>query len=105
MVERPTKATKPLRGRTVFKVTTERQRGEGVTLKLEGRLASAWVDEFARAVDDALTDDARVTLDLDGLSFADTRGVALIRDAVDRGARLVGGSEFIGALIGEERPR
>ena len=87
----------------MFKVTTEQERGEGVTLKLEGRLASAWVDEFARAIGEATRDDARVTLDLDGLSFADTRGVALIRAAVDRGARLVGGSEFIGALIGEVR--
>jgi anti-anti-sigma regulatory factor len=87
----------------VFKVTTERARGENVILRLEGRLASEWVDEFARAVSDAMTGEARVTLDLDGLSFADTRGVALIRDAATRGVRLVGGSEFIGALIKEVR--
>ena len=88
----------------MFKITIERGRG-GVTLKLEGRLAAAWVDEFARAVGEAMTDGARVTLDLDGLSFSDPRGVAFIREAVARGARLVGGSEFIGALIGEVRPR
>jgi ABC-type transporter Mla MlaB component len=89
----------------VLRVTIERERGEGVTLKLEGRLAAAWVDEFARAVGDAMTNHAPVTLDLDGLSFADARGVALIREAVHRGARVVRGSEFISALIGEVRPR
>ena len=88
---------------TVFKVTTDRERGNGLTLRLEGRLAAAWVDELARAVASAMTENAHVTLDLDGLSFVDASGVALIRDAVDRGARLTGGSQFIGTLIGEER--
>jgi hypothetical protein len=45
-----------------------------------------------------------VTMNLDGLSFADDRGVAVIRHAIDRGVRCAGGSEFIGALIQEERP-
>jgi hypothetical protein len=89
----------------VFKVTSDQQPGVGVTLKLEGRLTTAWVDEFARALDRAVTGGERVTLDLDGLSFADDRGVAAIRSAVDRGARCAGGSEFIAALIDEERPR
>ena len=87
----------------MFKVTTDRESRNGVTLRLEGRLAAAWVDEFARAVGATMTEDAPVTLDLDGLSFVDAGGVAVIRDAVDRGARLTGGSQFIGALIGEER--
>ena len=89
----------------MFKVTTEQERGRGVTMKLEGRLASAWVDEFGRALGEAMREHTTVTLDLDGLSFVDTRGVALIRESVDRGARLVGGSEFIGALINEVRLR
>ena len=85
----------------MFKVTTDRARGEGLTLKLEGRLAAVWVDEFARAVGAAMSEDAHVTLDLDGLSYADARGVSVIRGAIDRGARLTGGSRFIGALIDE----
>ena len=89
----------------MFKVTTERRPGAGVTLKLEGRLALAWVDEFGRALSGAMTEQTAVTLDLGGLAFADARGVALIRESVERGARLVGGSEFIGALIGEVRQR
>jgi anti-anti-sigma regulatory factor len=88
----------------VFKVTTDRERGDGVTLKLEGRLAAAWVDEFARAVGAAMGE-AHVTLDVEGLAFADPSGVAIIRSAIDRGARLTGGSPFIAALIEEERPQ
>ena len=74
-------------------------------LRLEGRLASAWVDELARAVTATMTGDARVTLDLGGLTFADSRGIALIRDIANRGVRLVGGSEFIGTLINEVEPQ
>jgi hypothetical protein len=83
----------------VFKVTTDRERGDGLTLRLEGRLAAMWVDEFARAVDAAMNEEAHLTLDLDGLSYADARGVSVIRNAIDRGARLTGASQFIGALI------
>lgn len=83
----------------MFKVTTDRGRGAGLTLRLEGRLATIWVDEFARAVGAAMNQDPHVTLDLDGLSYADARGVSVIRNAIDRGARLTGASQFIGALI------
>ena len=89
----------------MFKLTTQREQGDDVILKLEGRLVAAWAGEFARAVDTAMSEHGRITLDLDGLSFADARGVALIRGAVNRGARLAGGSEFISALIDEVRSR
>jgi ABC-type transporter Mla MlaB component len=89
----------------VFRLTTDRGLGNELTLKLEGRLAAAWVDEFAREVRAAMSEDARVTLDLDGLSFVDPRGVAIIRNANERGARLTGGSRYIGALIDEERAK
>jgi anti-anti-sigma regulatory factor len=87
----------------VFKVTVDGGRGTGLTLKLEGRLAAEWVDEFDRAVTAAMREDSAITLDLDGLTFADPRGVATIRSAVERGARLTRGSPFIGALIEQER--
>jgi hypothetical protein len=68
-------------------------------LKLEGRLADAWVDELARVTDGALADNAGLTLDLRGLSYADARGVAVLRQAAGLGARLAGGSAFVNALI------
>lgn len=86
----------------MFRVTIDRQTGGGVTLRLEGRLAAAWVDEFARTIG-GLQQHGPLILDLDGLSYADPPGVGLIRDAIGRGARVTGGSPFIGALIGEHR--
>jgi hypothetical protein len=91
------------RGNDVFKVTSDQQSEVGVTLKLEGRLTAAWVEEFARALANATHVGAAVTLDLEGLSFADDRGVVVIRRAIERGVRCVGGSEFIGALIDGEQ--
>ena len=82
----------------MFKLTAERKRGR-LVLKLEGRLADAWADELARAADGALAGGAAVTLDLDGLSYADARGVAVLRRAAGLGARLSGGSAFVNALI------
>ena len=87
----------------MFKVTSDLRSGMGLTLRLEGRLTAAWVDEFARELGSAMKRSAKVTLNLDGLSFADDRGVAVIRHAIDRGVRCAGGSQFIGALIQEER--
>ena len=76
-----------------------------MVLKLEGRLADSWVDELARVAGIAMNDGAQVTFDLDGLSFVDVRGVALLRGAVERGARLSGGSTFVTALMErEQRP-
>lgn len=86
----------------MFKVTSDQQSGVDVTLRLEGRLTGVWVDELAREVERAMSGRATVTLNLDGLSFADHRGVALIRGAIERGARTRGGTEFIGRLIWEE---
>ena len=89
----------------MFKLTIDGDHGRDLTLRLEGRLAAAWVDEFAAALGAAMREAMDVTLNLDGLTFADERGVAVIRNAIDRGARLAGGSQFIGALIDEERMR
>jgi anti-anti-sigma regulatory factor len=98
-----TQAREP--GSRMFKVTIDEDHGRQLTLRLEGRLAGAWVDEFAAALGEAMRKETDLTVNLDGLTFADDRGVAVIREAVDRGARLAGGSQFIGALIGEERTR
>jgi hypothetical protein len=86
----------------VFRVTSN-QSGVGVPVRLEGRLTAAWVDEFSRELGSAWSRSARVTLSLEGLSFADDRGVAVIRRAIERGVRCTGGSAFIGTLIQQER--
>lgn len=89
----------------MFKLTVDGDHTRHLTLRLEGRLTGAWVDEFAAALGKAMSKETDVTLNLDGLTFADDRGVAVIRNAVDEGARLGGGSQFIDALIGRGRTR
>jgi anti-anti-sigma regulatory factor len=83
----------------VLKVTTTKERGGLTVLRLEGRLAESWVDEVARAAAAAADGGAPVIFDLEGLTFVDVRGVALLRGAAERGARLTGGSPFVAALI------
>jgi anti-anti-sigma regulatory factor len=76
--------------------------GGKTVLKVEGRLVGAWVDELARAVATAMRGTAQVTLDLDGVSFLETRAVQLLRGMEARGVRLVGGSTFVTTLMGQE---
>jgi ABC-type transporter Mla MlaB component len=87
----------------LLKVTTTKDEGERTVLKLEGRLADSWVDELARVAAAAANGGGQVSFDLENLSFVDVRGLALLRSAAERGARLIGGSPFIAALIGQER--
>jgi ABC-type transporter Mla MlaB component len=74
-----------------------------IVLKLEGRLADSWVDELAQMAAVVTNDGGQLIFDLDGLSFVDVRGLALLRGAAERGAILTGGSPFVNALIDQER--
>jgi anti-anti-sigma regulatory factor len=85
----------------VFKLTTVTIGESEAVLTLEGRLTSEWVAELARTTATAMTQATHVTLELSGLTFVDANGVAMLRDAAERGARLTGGSTFITALIAD----
>ena len=77
-------------------------RAEGTTLVLEGRLCKAWVDELAAcwrgvlAMDDA----GPLRVDLDGVTFVDAEGKALIRAMRARGAILVA-TDLIRTIVEE----
>ena len=87
----------------MFRLTaTDAGDGNGTTLRVEGRLVGAWVDELAQAVAAAMNGCGRVTLDLSGVSFVDARGVECLRGVAKRGGRLVGRSAFVATLIPEE---
>jgi anti-anti-sigma regulatory factor len=87
---------------TLLKVT-KKDEGERAVLKIEGRLADSWVDELARVAAAAEKGGRQLIFDLEGLSFVDVRGLALLRGAAQRGARLTGASPFVAALIDQER--
>jgi anti-anti-sigma regulatory factor len=73
----------------------------GARLAVEGRVTGAAVDELAGSCEACLDVRAGVTLDLSAVTFVDARGVRVLRGAAERGARLVGCSAFLKALLAE----
>jgi ABC-type transporter Mla MlaB component len=67
-----------------------------VTLRVEGRIAGAWVEELRQACN-VLTPPEQVQLFLEiaDISFADAAGIALLRELRDRGVGLVGITAFV----------
>ena len=86
----------------MLRIDKRRRRPRGATIALEGRLVGPWVDELRRVVDEE-GELCGVTVELRGLTFADGGGVTLLRALRDAGVKLVGGSGFVGALIGTEQ--
>jgi RNA polymerase sigma-70 factor (ECF subfamily) len=79
--------------------------GSGVTLRLEGKLRTPWDQELERAFSQAATRAQRVTLDLQGVSYADEAGTRLLRRLLAGGAAIDGCSSFLQELLGHaERP-
>ena len=72
----------------------ERQR-ERVTVRLEGRLVGAWVDEVRRACEPFLGSGADLTVDFSQVSFVDRDGVALCRQLRQGHASLRNCSPFV----------
>ena len=54
--------------------------GQAIQFQLEGNLAGPWVEELRRLADDALSQEKAVSIDLSGVRFVDTQGVALLRE-------------------------
>src|SRR5206468_7169558 len=64
-------------------------RHDQTTLALEGRLTGPWVDELARCWEGLPARDLRATdVQLDGVTFIDPAGKALLRRMHDQGATL-----------------
>ena len=68
---------------------------EQVTLLLEGRVTPAETDALTAACRDALGRGRQLSLDLSGVSFIDTEGIALFHDLQDQGVKLIRCSGFI----------
>ena len=69
-----------------------------VSIGLEGKLIGAWVAETRHIVAMARASD-RVCLNLQGLTFADSRGVELLRTLRREGIPLLGCSPLIEGLL------
>ena len=69
-----------------------------ISIGLEGKLLGAWVDEARQIVAAARTSD-RVCLNLQGLTFADSRGIELLRALRQEGIPLLRCSPLIEGLL------
>jgi ABC-type transporter Mla MlaB component len=87
---------------TVLRITNT-TRPEGLMVVLEGRLAGPWVDEFARCWK-ALTaaqDAGSICVRLDGVTFIDAAGRALLRTVHEEGAALAASGCMTRAILEE----
>lgn len=69
------------------------------TIKLEGKLLGAWVDELRSVVLSAVRANDPVCLNLESLSFADAAGIALLRQLRRDRIPLIGASRLISGLL------
>jgi hypothetical protein len=75
-------------------------RPEGVTVALEGRLAGPWVRELADCWRD-VRNTAAIRIELDGVTFIDDAGKALLRTMHDEGATLAASGCMTRAILEE----
>jgi hypothetical protein len=86
----------------ISKTATDGAR-EPVRLILDGQITGRWVAELRRVcldiLDDGSLDVIRLELDLTGVSFLDTDGLALFRDLAGRGVLFTNCSPFTSELL------
>jgi anti-anti-sigma regulatory factor len=68
------------------------------SISFQGKLLGAWVDEARKVVTTARASE-RICIDLQGLTFADSRGVELLRTLRKEGVPLLGCSPLIEGLL------
>ena len=86
----------------MLRVTTKVEEEEGrVTLKLEGKLAGPWVDEFERCWRSTLEKRTKVLVELAGVTFIDSRGKCLLAQIHRQGAKLIGTGLMTKSIIDE----
>jgi RNA polymerase sigma-70 factor (ECF subfamily) len=78
----------------MLKIVPERA-DDAATLKVEGRLIGPWVEELREACAKALDRDDPLTLDLGGVLFMDSAGIALVQDLRRRQVPVENCSSFV----------
>jgi anti-anti-sigma regulatory factor len=79
-----------------MKITVVESSGEGVRLRVEGRLTGRWVEELRRTCDlHAINGGIRLILDLTDVSFADAAGITLLRELSIRWVTLLNPSSLV----------
>jgi anti-anti-sigma regulatory factor len=84
----------------MLRVTVVESSSETVRLRVEGRVASGWVEELRKSCEvQALSDDIRLTLDLADVSFVDAAGIELLKELRARCVNLLNPSSFVAGQL------
>jgi ABC-type transporter Mla MlaB component len=80
----------------MLRITVVESSKVAVTLRVEGRITGPWVEELRTACNvHTFPDDVQVSLELADISFADTAGIALLKELRNRGVGLIRTSSFL----------
>ena len=84
----------------MLRITVVESSLSAVTLRVEGRIAGPWVEEL-RTTCNVHTDPDQIQLylDLEDISFADSAGIALLKELRDQGVALSRVSPFLTELF------
>jgi len=86
----------------MLRVTTRIEEEQGrVTLKLEGKLAGPWVGEFERCWCSAIEKCKNLVVELEGVTFIDSKGKCLLAKIHGQGAKLIGAGLMTKSIIEE----
>jgi hypothetical protein len=85
----------------VLRISSPNEAGSLVTLKVEGALVGDWVPLLEAECLRHLDARKFVELDFVGVRFVDRNGVAMTQGLLARGARVVGASAMVNALLGQ----
>ena len=85
----------------MLRISIAKSSSQAFTLRVEGEVKGCWVEELRRSCEQALVGGSRLRLDLADVSFADTCGIALLKNLSSRKVALVNLSLFIGEQLKE----
>jgi ABC-type transporter Mla MlaB component len=84
----------------MLRITVVESSKVAVTLRVEGRLTGPWVEELSTACNvHTFPDDVQLSLELADISFADTAGIAVLRELRNRGVGLIRTTPFLDELL------
>jgi anti-anti-sigma regulatory factor len=88
----------------VLRITRIRDDAGGICLKVEGRLAAAWVALLESELEGARRERVPLSLDLGAVDFASAQAIDLLRAEGARGVTLRACSPFLSNLLAVNEP-
>ena len=79
----------------MLKISIISDSDQAIAYHLEGRLVGPWVNELRRIGDDAFAQKKTLTLDLEGVRFADHSGITLLQELSQRQVSQLNCSQFL----------